>query len=554
MSKRKSKAQAEDDMWGQAAGGIGVLVMVTGGLAAVKDKLGLSWPATLALCVGTLIALGYAAWRIKNSVKRRWASEPAAKPSTAGKETSAAVEQASPSEGLEEEQESVPAHPELTRALVRTGAIEKDQIIALSDVETRHLDVGTQYKFLLPRSKTHERVADRLGPIASMLDVTRLHLKLETSRTNERHVTLLVLKEPPFSHLFDQPSREDIRAFNGIPFGHDVTGELAGVPTLEGTAVLISGMSQTGKTTLACGIITCLLIAYGDEFDMVLLDGKFLGLADFAKIALRYESSSDPEVLEELLDFLIPIVDKRYEAGREAKFKRQPPPKFRPLLFIIDEAADFYANTGSPEAKKLFHRVEEKSRYVTSKGLECGVAVIMMTQRPDKDAIPTLVRSQLQLRICLYVDSEGTAKVSLGDSYFTTTSPIKPQLLNPQIKGQAVLFSHGKSTLIRGFNFPSSFVWKVIDEAHARQQNRIVAAPETPLTKAIKIMQDKGLDFIPTVDLAPLLDVEVDEEKPSVAGQKLSKMLGVRSAKRDGNTGPRGYRLADLTAALGARP
>ncbi|MFD7860037.1 FtsK/SpoIIIE domain-containing protein [Streptomyces microflavus] len=547
MSKKKTKAQAEEDMWGQAAGSIGVLVMVTGALAAAKDKLGLSWPATLALCAGSLIALGYAAWWLKTTVKARWGREPAAK-------ASPAVEQASPAEGLEEPAEDVPAHPELTRALVRTGAIEKDQIIALSDVQTRQLDVGgTEYKFLLPKGRTHEKVADRLGPIASWLDVTRLHLKLETSRTNEREVTLLVLKEQPFSHLFDPPSREEIKAFNGILFGHDVTGELTGVPTLEGTAVLISGMSQTGKTTLACGLITCLLIAYGDEFDMVLLDGKFLGLADYAKIALRYESSSDPEVLEELLDFLIPIVDKRYEEGREAKFKRQPAPKFRPLLFIIDEAADFYANTGSPEAKKLFHRVEEKSRYVTSKGLECGVAVIMMTQRPDKDAIPTLVRSQLQLRICLYVDSEGTAKVSLGDSYFTTTSPIKPQLLNPKIKGQAVLFSHGTSTLIRGFNFPPSFVWGVIDEAHARQQSRMIAAPETPLTKAIKIMQDKGIHFIPTAELAPALGIAFDEEKPSVAGQKLSKMLGV-SADRENNTGPRGYKLADLTAALGARP
>ncbi|MEF9915696.1 FtsK/SpoIIIE domain-containing protein [Streptomyces sp. P5-A9] len=545
MTKKSSKAEAEEDLWGQAAGAIGMLVMVTGGLAAVKDKLGLSWLATIALCASALIALGYAAWRIKNSIRRRWAREPVA-------QSSPAVEQASASEGLEEEQEAVPAHPELTRALARTGAIGRDQVIALSDVETRRLDVGTQYEFLLPKGATHENVASRLGPIGSMLDVTRLHLKLETSRETERRVKLLVLKEPPFSRLFDPPSRDEIRAFNGIPLGHEVTGELAGVSTLDGTSMLIAGMSQTGKTTLACGLITSLLIAYGDEFDMVLLDGKFLGLADFAKIALRYESSSDPEVLEKLLDFLIPIVDKRYEEGREAKFKRQAAPKFRPLLFMIDEAADFYANTGSKESKELFNRVEEKSRYVASKGLECGVAVIMMTQRPDKDAIPTLVRSQLQLRICLYVDSEGTAKVSLGDSYFTTLSPIKPQLLNPKIKGQAVLYSHGKSTLIRGFNFPPGFVWEVIDEAHARQQSRMIAAPETPLAKAIKIMQDKGIDFIPTIDLAPALDVEVDEEKPSVAGQKLSKMLGV-SAGRDGTTGPRGYKLADLTAALGAR-
>ncbi|MFI2471516.1 FtsK/SpoIIIE domain-containing protein [Streptomyces globisporus] len=538
MSK-KSKSEAEDDVWGQAAGAIGVLVMVTGGLAAVRDKLGLSWPATIALCTGVLIGLGYAAWWIKTTIKARWAREPAATAPTA-------VEQASAAEGLEDEQEAVPAHPELTRALVRTGAIGKEQVIALSDVETRRLDVGTQYEFLLPKGATHENVASRLGPIGSMLDVTRLHLKLETSRETERRVKLLVLKEPPFTHLFDPPSRDEIRAFSGVPFGHEVTGELAGISTLDGTSMLIAGMSQTGKTTLACGLITSLLIAYGDEFDMVLLDGKFLGLADFAKIALRYESSSDPAVLEKLLDFLIPIVDKRYEEGREAKFKRQPAPKFRPLIFMIDEAADFFANTGSKEAKELFNRVEEKSRYVASKGLECGVGVIMMTQRPDKDAIPTLVRSQLQLRICLYVDSEGTAKVSLGDSYFTTLSPIKPQLLNPKIKGQAVLYAHGKSTLIRGFNFPPSFVWEVIDEAYARQQNRIIATPESPLKQAVKIMQDKGVEFMRSVDMAPLFDI--NETDSTEAGKQLAKLLGVPTGR--GAKGVRGYKLQDLDAAL----
>ncbi|POG43440.1 hypothetical protein BV881_31825 [Streptomyces sp. ZL-24] len=538
MATRKA-GPSEEDLWGQMAGAIGVLVTATACLAAVKEALGLPWWGAVALVVGVLLLLGYAAWWIRAAIRARWNREPAAKAPTA-------VEQASAADDLEDEQEAVPAHPELTRALVRTGAIGKEQVIALSDVETRRLDVGTQYEFLLPKGATHENVASRLGPIGSMLDVTRLHLKLETSRETERRVKLLVLKEPPFTRLFDPPSRDEIQAYSGVPFGHEVTGELAGVSTLDGASMLIAGMSQTGKTTLACGLITSLLIAYGDEFDMVLLDGKFLGLADFAKIALRYESSSDPAVLEKLLDFLIPIVDKRYEEGREAKFKRQPAPKFRPLLFMIDEAADFYANTGSKESKELFNRVEEKSRYVASKGLECGVAVIMMTQRPDKDAIPTLVRSQLQIRICLYVDSEGTAKVSLGDSYFTTLSPIKPQLLNPKIKGQAVLYAHGKSTLIRGFNFPPSFVWEVIDEAYARQQNRIIATPESPLKQAVKIMQDKGVEFMRTADMAPLLDI--NEASSTEAGKQLAKLLGVPTGR--GAKGVHGYKLQDLEAAL----
>lgn len=543
MGKKRSQHDDRvEDVYGQSAGAIGGLVIVLGILYAIKDKTGLPWPAAVLLTVGVLVGLGYAAWRVKTEVKRRWAREPA-------EASSKALAQESQSTGPDGAQTGVVAHPELTRALARTGAIDKDDVIALHDVHTEALDVGTRYTFLLPEGGTHEDVAKRLGPIGSMLGVTRLHLKLETSRETERKVKLLVLKEPPFSRLFAAPSREQIRAFDGIPLGHDVTGALFGVETFDGASMLIAGMSQTGKTTLLNGMITCLCIAYGDDFDMILLDGKFIGLARFARIALRYESSTDPAVLENMLDELISEVDKRYAEIEKAIQARKPKPRFRRLFFIVDEAADFYVSSGSKESRELVSRVEEKSRYVVAKALESGVSVLFLTQRPDKDAIPVNVRAQFQYRACLYVDSEGAAKVALGDSYFTTMAPINPVLLNPKHKGQAVLFVHGTSTHIRGFDFPDAFVWEVIDEAHDRRQKHISAAPDTPLKQAIDLLRDKGVEFMATADLAPALGIM--ESRPSERGRQLSKMLGVSPGKDEAGV-VRGYWLADLTAAFRA--
>ncbi|MBC9730224.1 FtsK/SpoIIIE domain-containing protein [Streptomyces sp. TRM68367] len=540
MGKKRNRHDDDrvEDIYGQSAGAIGGLVIVLGILYAIKDKTGLPWPAAVLLTAGVLVALGYAAWRVKTEVVRRWARGPA-------EAQSKALAQESPPDATNGAETAAPVHPELTAALARTGAIAKDEVILLSDVQVEDLPgIGTRYTFLVPVGRTHEDVASRLGPIASMFNVTRLHLKLETSRETERQVKLLVLKEPPFSRLFDPPTREQIRAFDGIPVGHEVTGEFGGVPTFNGASMLVAGMTQTGKTTLVNGLITCLLIAYGDEFDTVLLDGKFVGLADFKKIALRYESSSDPAVLESILDYLISVVDKRYAEMEQAKTDRKPAPVFRWLTFIIDEAADFYAHNGSKESKELCATVEEKSRYVVAKGLECGVSVIMMTQRPDKDAIPVNVRAQFQYRICLYVDSEGAAKVALGDSYFTTMAPIKPQLLNPKIKGQAVLYAHGTSTLIRGFNFPEKFIWDVIDETIERRKERLNASPDTPLKQAIELMQSKELDFIATVDLAPFLGVTGSDSTD--LGKKMKALLGVSPGRRKD---VRGYKLTDLLAA-----
>ncbi|MGW2370089.1 FtsK/SpoIIIE domain-containing protein [Streptomyces sp. NPDC001667] len=528
-----------EDIYAHTAGAIGGLGMVLAGLIAIKTKLGLSWPATVILTAASLVALGYAAWWVKTRVVRWWAREPAEAPS-------AELAQDSPPGAMNGAETAVAVHPELTAALVRTGAIGRDEIIRLSDVRVEQLEgIGTRYTFLVPEGRTHEDVGKRLGPIASMLGVTRLHLKLEASRHTEREVRLLKLNEPPFSRLFAPPTREQIRAYDGIPLGHEVTGALGGVATFDKASMLIAGMTQMGKTTLANGLITCLLVAYGGDFDLYLLDGKLCGLTKFEKIAVRYEASDDPDVMESMLDDLLSRVDSRYLKIQEAIRSRQPVPKFRPVFFIVDELADFYTDNGTKESKEQVRRVEEKSRSLVAKSLESGISAIMLTQRPSNNAIPVKVRDQFLCRMCLYVASEGGAKVALGDSYFDTVAPIHPALLDSSVKGQAVLFANGNSTLLRGFNFPDDFIWEIVDEVYAERQKEFEKVPVSPLKQAIDLMQSRGVEFMPTAELAPLLGIT--ETNPTERGKQLSSLLGVAADK--GAKGVRGYRLADLTAA-----
>ncbi|MFJ4577491.1 FtsK/SpoIIIE domain-containing protein [Streptomyces sp. NPDC088846] len=532
----KKHQSNHDDSYGQLAGATGGLVIVFGVLAAIKDKLGLSWPATVLLTAGALVVLGYLAWRLRKAVARLLAGDT---------NVAVALKQEAPGKASDEAPEgaeAAPTHPGLTTVLSRSGAIGKDEVILADDVRTEQLpEVGTLYDFLVPEGRTHEDVAKKLGPIASMFGVTRLHLKLETSRKTERRVRLLVLDEPPFSRSFPAPTRNEIQTFAGVPLGHEVTGKLAGVATFDKASLLIGGMTQMGKTTLVNGLITCLLIAYGD-FDLYLLDGKLCGLTKFEKLAVRYEASENPAVLESILDELLVRVDNRYTELQNAIRSRQPAPVFKPVFFIIDEAADFYTHNGTNESKDLVRRVEDKSRSLVAKSLESGISTVMLTQRPANDAIPVKVRDQFLYRLCLYVASEGSAKVALGDSYFDTVAPIHPALLDSNIKGQGVLFANGTSTLIRGFNFPDEFIWETVDEAFARREKEI---PESPLKQAINLMQDNGVGFMPTPDLAASLGIT--ETDPTERGKRLKALLGVPADR--GPKGVRGYRLADLTAA-----
>ncbi|MFC8876134.1 FtsK/SpoIIIE domain-containing protein [Streptomyces ardesiacus] len=531
----KKKQQVNEDLWGQGAGAIGGLAVVFGILAAIKDKLGLSWPATVLLTAGVLVGLGYAAWRLRSSLVRllNGSVKPAA-----------AQQPEPPAASLDGEQagaEMLPAHPELTAALRTAGVIGGEQVIRADQVTIAPVQTGDLYDFLVPKGRTYEDVEKRLGTVAGMFGVTRLHLTLERSRDNERRVKLLKLHEPPFTRPFPAPTRQEIEAFDGVPLGHDVTGQLAGVPTFDKASLLVAGMTQMGKTTLVNGLITCLLIAYG-EFELYLLDGKFCGLTRFEPYATRYESSDDPAVFWDMVQELNQRSDERYAQITEAIRNRQTPPKFKPVIFIVDEAADFFASGATNEEKDQAKQIAEDTRSLVAKSLESGISTVLMTQRPATNAIPVMVRDQFLYRMCLYVASAGTAKVALGDTYFDTVAPINPVLLDPDIKGQAVLFANGRSTLIRGFNFEDKFIWDVVDE---RVTKRMESLPEeTPLRQAIDLMRAKGVDFMTTPDMAPALGILEDD--PAKRGKKLNELLGGPRTYK--NSQGRGYRLDDLVA------
>ncbi|MER5888670.1 FtsK/SpoIIIE domain-containing protein [Streptomyces sp. NPDC001941] len=534
--ERDRRGDHDEDLYAHVAGAIGVLVVVTAALASFQQWTGLPWPAAVALAVGILLLLGWAAWRIRTAVLRWWRRPDAVTATTA----------AGTAVGGDSGEAEIPRHPELTAALVRSGAIGRDEFVRLSDVQVESLGVGTRYSFLLPEGHAFAEVQKSVVAIASMFGVTQMHIKLESSRRSEREVRMLVLSDPPFSQEFPAPTRQQVRAYEGVPLGHQVTGVLGGVAGFEKASMMIAGMTQTGKTTLVNGLITCLLIAYGDDIDLYLLDGKFSGLTRFEPVAVRYEASDKASVFESMIDDLIAISDRRYEEQQNAIRNRRPVSRHRQIFFIIDEAADFYAETGEKGSKEIVGRVVEKSRSLVAKSLESQISTIMLTQRPSREAIPVVVREQFQYRVSLYMPSEGGAKVALGDSYFKTVAPIHPALLDPDIKGQAVLFARGTSTLLRGFNFPDDFVWEVTDDILSRREKKIEQAPPVaPLVVAVTHMRQTGVDFMTTPDLAALLGITTNDATDR--GKALKSLLGGAPAGR--GPGGRGYHLADIEAA-----
>ena len=143
------KQQASEDTYGQAAGAIGGLAIAFGVLAAIKDKLGLSWPATVLLTAGALVALGYGAWKLKATIRRLWAGEGS---------VTAALRQEAPDRATHEQESAAESrarapgadrgadHGRSHRQGRRSSAPMRPQ--------SRTVPTGTRYDFLLPKGRT----------------------------------------------------------------------------------------------------------------------------------------------------------------------------------------------------------------------------------------------------------------------------------------------------------------------------------------------------------------------------------------------------------------
>ncbi|MFJ4717466.1 FtsK/SpoIIIE domain-containing protein [Streptomyces sp. NPDC088785] len=526
------------DSYEHAAGAIGVIAMVLGGLVAIKVKTGLPWWSVILLTVGVLITLGWAAWWAKTKAAQLWAREPAKATSTA------LAQEAAADEGPARDEE-------LTRALVASGAIGKDQVVRADESVSTPLPggLGVRREFKVPPGRTYKHVAAKAGEVAGALGVTRMRTQVERGELSERDVDMTVLSQPPFTDSFAVPTREMILAHEGIPFAHSMTGELVGIDDFTKGALFVAGMTQTGKSTLTIALITCAYIAYGPELDVYLIEGKPGALVRFEKVAVRYEASSEKSVFDSMVRQLLQEQVKRYELDNDAMRNRKPKPRHRQVLFIADEVADYYVHDGSTESKKERTALVANSSELVRKGLECGITVVMMTQRPSDRAVPVEVRDQFKKRICLYVSGKGGAEVALGSDYFKTESPIHPALMDASIQGQGVYFDGITSKLIRGIRFPDDFIWSVVDDVKARRDQRVEATADTPLKRAIALMQEREVTFIKSSDLAAEFGIEGADAGD--IGKKLKALLKVAPTP----TGQgRGYKLDALKqAALAAR-
>lgn len=284
----------------------------------------------------------------------------------------------------------------------------------------------------LPAGATPEMVMDRRGPLASALrrPLGCVWPEADPSVHGGR-LELSVLKvEMSRARPKVWPLRKNGSAdiFGVLPFGTDQKSNPVGIPLIESN-LLIGSLPGAGKTaSLRCVLLGC---ALDPTVELHVWELKGSGdLESFERIAHSYGSGVDDDTIEGALLGLRWLLG---ELGRRSTKLKQLREKARdlvpdskvtrtladrrglglhPIVFVVDEAQELFAHDQfGKEAGDLATRIIKRGRAL-------GVMLILGTQRPDKDSLPTGVSANVGTRFCLRVMGQVENDMVLGTSSY----------------------------------------------------------------------------------------------------------------------------------------
>jgi DNA segregation ATPase FtsK/SpoIIIE, S-DNA-T family len=225
--------------------------------------------------------------------------------------------------------------------------------------------------------------------------------------------------------------------FAPVPFAADMRGRTVKAPLVYHNW-LIGSMPRNGKTA-AVRVLGC-AAALDPLCELWVAELKGTGDLDALEcLSHRFASGIDDESIGYAAESLRLL---RAEVGRRSPRVKALPPdlcpdkkvtrdiakrrslRLWPLVCIIDECQLLFAHP------KLGKQAGDDASFIIRVGPATGVVLILATQRPDKDSLPTGISGNASLRFCLYVAGQVETDMILGTSSYK--NGLRPSMLRPE--------------------------------------------------------------------------------------------------------------------------
>jgi S-DNA-T family DNA segregation ATPase FtsK/SpoIIIE len=497
--------------------------------------------------------------------------------------------------------------------------IGKDESLRLVERANR-IGEGWAITVDLPATRKAADVIKNRDALASALAVDEVQLMAERVRGRGGHagrVSLWVADDDPYAVSPLPTPLLKVQwwdAWRPVPFGRDARDRKIDLP-LVWTSLLVGAIPRQGKTFAARLAAAGLIL---DPYTrLYVYDGK--GGKDWRAaeaISHRFVCGDEPGQIEAVRDGLAELV-----AETQARFARMstlddevcPESKITPAIsrdrrldmpitaVIIDEVQVYLEDSTKVEVggrkTTMGTYIADLLTYLAKKGPAAGIIVIVATQRPDSNTIPSRLRAVLGSRFALRVMDWRDSNIILGEQM--NSRGYDSSRLLASHKGVGVLRPDGETdsgsdalaVTVRTYYMPNTD-WKAICEqgrdlresagtlsGHAAghdpaavldpaavaraigtsaaesEQPAPTEVPE-PLASVIEYLADDldadGREFVPSAELVEALDADATSfgrEMGALGCRPRQHWLRLESGERKQF---RGYRVAELRAVVAA--
>lgn len=276
------------------------------------------------------------------------------------------------------------------------------------------------------RKRSCTRLTLRLKSGTTISDLERIgpelavHHRLGAVRVEADHRDLSVaylkmIKGSPLSDgVVNWPGKPgELRsAWEPIPIGIDEDGETVTVHLAE-HSFLLGGEPGSGKSVTLANFLAYLV---QDPFvHLYIFDGKPPELASWKPLARGFVGT-DINAATSMLDTLHALMKERYKILEDLKIKKITPDLGLSLVVVVIDELPFYLrNPDVKTAKEFYNKLQD----LVARCRAAGIVVILSAQKPSTDAVPSLLRDLVPVRLAFRCSTGDASDTILGNGWAT---------------------------------------------------------------------------------------------------------------------------------------
>lgn len=322
---------------------------------------------------------------------------------------------------------------------------------------------GWLARFDLPHGVTAGEVSEKREELASGLRRPLGTVWPETDHKRHPGALALYVSDQDMTTMEMPPwplaRRGQADVFAPVVFGTDPRGRAVTV-TLMFASVIIGSIPRMGKTFLLRLLL--LICALDIRVEIHAYDFKGTGdLKPVAQVAHRYRAGDEPEDIDYLLAGMRALqkeMRRRTKVIRELDERRCPENKVTPELAADKRLGLHPIAIAWDECQIPFEHPEHGKELIAiatdlvKRGPALGIMLMLATQRPDSNSIPTPISANAVLRMCLKVMGQVENDMVLGTSMYR--NGYRATMFSRDDKGVFLFAGEGLNPVImRGYGF-----------------------------------------------------------------------------------------------------